>query len=250
MMQWTNVAGPIVSSNNYNSNRAVLLGSNTSSTPYIFPWCATARSYFQSPNARGSVEDIATRTSQSTYMVGLSEKVEIQVNNGAPWQWRRICFTYKPGPGGIRPPTTSYSEDVLTSSGQMRVVNHAGGILSSNEYFDLIFKGTYLQDWVDPMDAPTDNQRVTIKYDQTITIASGNERGMIRTYQRYHPMGASLIYNDDEVGGDEGSGTRSVSSKAGMGDYYVIDMFQAQVGATNTDALTFRPNSTLYWHEK
>lgn len=251
MMMYTNVNGSIVSSNIYTTNRAILNGNLTSTTPYIFPFAATARTYFQSTGGvRGSIEDVATRTAQSCYMIGLSEKIEIQVNTGAPWLWRRICFNFKPGPAGIAAATDAFTEDVLTSNGQRRVVNHYGTTNTNNVYFDLLFKGQYNTDWIDPMEAPTDNLRTTIKYDKTVTIASGNERGMIRTYYRYHPMNNTIVYNDDESGGDEGSGSRSVDSKAGMGDYYVLDLFQAQVGATASDQLAFRPQATLYWHEK
>ena len=100
------------------------------------------------------------------------------------------------------------------------------------------------------MTAPTDNNRVSIKYDKTITLASGNEDGFIRSYKRWHRMGKTIVYDDDEQGAGETPGLFSVDGRAGMGDYYIMDMFRARQGSATTDQITVRPTATLYWHEK
>lgn len=63
-------------------------------------------------------------------------------------------------------------------------------------------------------------------------------------------MNHNLVYDDDESGVAEASGHLSVSSKAGMGDYYIMDIFSAGLGAGASDLLNIYANSTLYWHEK
>jgi len=116
--------------------------------------------------------------------------------------------------------------------------------------FNIIFKGQVNSDWLDPMTAPTDNGQVTIKYDKTITLASGNEDGFIRKYKRWHGMNSTLVYGDDESGGAEYPSFYSVGGKRGMGDYYIVDMFRARTGSATSDLLSFSPTSTLYWHER
>jgi hypothetical protein len=63
-------------------------------------------------------------------------------------------------------------------------------------------------------------------------------------------MNHNLVYDDDENGDVESSSYNSTTSRAGMGDYYVIDMFQPGAGGSSTDLLQITTNSTLYWHEK
>lgn len=252
MLGWTNSsAANQTGSTTYTTAAAVVNGGLNDTSAATFVWCATARDNTRNTNGpNGTVYESATRTSATPYMVGLSEHCEIQVNSGMPWQWRRICFTTK---GTLLTNTTSFSTGIETSSGWVRVLNQLAGNPGSDPQYSLfvkLFKGQNLSDWVDPMTARTDNSRCTIKYDKTITIASGNEEGMIRKYKKYHPMKQTLVYDDDEVGGGELATNYSTLAKAGMGDYYVLDMFRARDGSTASDKLLFRPTATLYWHEK
>lgn len=63
-------------------------------------------------------------------------------------------------------------------------------------------------------------------------------------------MNQNLVYDDDEAGAAEVTNRFSVDSKAGMGDYYIYDLFSPGTGGTSTDQIVIVPNSTLYWHEK
>jgi len=100
------------------------------------------------------------------------------------------------------------------------------------------------------MIAKTDQSRVSVKYDVTRTIASGNDRGIVRKYKLYHPMNKNLVYNDDEVGGRTTSSNYSVDSKLGMGDFWVVDLIRSRYGAASSDVMIFSPQATLYWHER
>jgi len=184
-------------------------------------------------------------------MVGLKEAIEIQVSTGMPWQWRRICFTLK-GNLGLQQ-NSAFALSTETSNGYVRVVNQVPGDPGSGQQyilFERLFKGQHTSDWNDVMTARVDNTRVTLKYDKTCSLASGNDDGFIRKYNRWHGMNKTLVYNDDELGGETTAQSFSTSGKAGMGDYYVLDLFRARTGATTSDLLSFRPESTLYWHEK
>lgn len=252
MLGWTNSTGSNqTGSTSYNSNAAVINGGLPDTSVACFIWCATARdNTTNSATSLGTVFNQATRTSSTPYMVGLKESIEIQCNTGMPWQWRRICFTYK---GPLLTNGPSFASAIETSNGWMRVLNQLPGTPGSDpqySFFVKLFKGQNTTDWVDPMIARTDNSRVTVKYDKTITLASGNEDGFIRKYNKYHPMNKTLVYDDDELGGGTSATTFSTEGKAGMGDYYVVDLIRARQGSSSTDQLTFRPEATLYWHER
>uniref|UniRef100_A0AAU6S578 Capsid protein n=1 Tax=Myotis mistacinus feces associated gemykolovirus TaxID=3139996 RepID=A0AAU6S578_9VIRU len=231
---------------------AVVTGGQPVNAASTFLWCATARDGTTSTAGNlGTRFTLATRTSTTPYMIGVKEAIEIQVPTGMPWQWRRICFTYK-GPLGLTyDPGTSIATE--TTSGWSRVTNQiAGDPGSGQQYilFEKLFKGQNTVDWNDVMTAKVDNTRVTLKYDSTCTLSSGNEDGFIRKYNRWHSMYKTLVYDDDELGGGETGRIQSTQGKSGMGDYYICDLFRARAGSATTDQLSFRPEATLYWHEK
>lgn len=246
MLPWTNMTASSQSgSTTYTTAPAVITG-GVSLAPMII-WCATARD--MTPNSVPSAPGyIATRTATSCYMKGLSEKIEIQISDGLPWQWRRICFTSKAFVDEVNT-TGSFTLFNETSNGMQRTINQPTGA-NRVAVERSLFKGEVNVDWNDQMIAPLDRARFTVMYDKTITIAAGNESGSIRKYNRYHPMNKTLVYNDEERGDTEESAYYSVGSKAGMGDYYVVDIFRPRVGSTTSNQLLFSPNTTLYWHEK
>lgn len=229
----------------------------SATTGGIFVWCATARDL--SPGNQGASSTVtqeASRTATSCYMRGLSEKIRIQTSSGLPWFHRRICFTYK----GADPFRTAQTGDTggpqwmsETSRGIGRLwfnaqVNNTPNYL--NFLTGTLFKGTEGQDWNDALTAPVDNRRVTLKFDKTWTLQSGNNNGVVRERKLWHGMNRTLVYDDDEGGAFEAQSNYSVDSKAGMGDYYVIDFVIAGAGGTTSDLMRLDSTSTLYWHEK
>lgn len=249
MQNYTNIlATSQAGGTQYNTSPSVINGSVP--VPYPVVWVATGRQMdLSSTGGRGNTTDEATRTSTSTYMRGLSEKIEIQVVDGLPWQWRRICFTYK-GINNLLPSTTGFRTATLSSVGVVRTSNMVPNDTYLGTLEGLIFRGKKFNDWSDAMTAPLDTSRITVKYDKTRTIASNNEDGCIRKFSLWHPMNKSLVYDDDENGGDEDVQYFSVQSKIGMGDYIVVDYFRPRSGATTTNQISFNPTASLYWHEK
>lgn len=235
---------------------AIILG-NTSADisnnhPTVMVWNSTARDLTNNAGVLNIRASESARTSTTPYMVGLREIVEIQNNTGLPWQWRRICFTYKGLVPGLSP-TTTFRPYQETSSGYTRVVNQLAGNRNTGatyDFFFLLFAGQNASDWQDPMVAKVDQTRVSVKYDKTRSLASGNEQGFIRKYKHWHQMGKTLAYDDDENGENMITNYTSVDSKIGMGDYYVVDMFRSRFGAASGSSITFNPSATLYWHEK
>jgi len=242
-------------------------GAGASRTPAIGPffvsgstgfaysvWQATA----QTLNSSSIVPDQAARTATTCYMRGLSEHLKFQTSTGLPWFHRRICFTIR----GINAfsnyntgdtPTNPAPFFADTSNGIERQflnlsVNNAPKTINSQ--VELLFKGTSNRDWTDVITAPLDTTRIGVKYDKTFTISSGNANGIVREKKLWHPMNKNLVYDDEEGGAGETPSYYSTDSKLGMGDYFVVDIFQPGTGGTSSDLLKVDCTSTLYWHEK
>lgn len=239
------------------SFQAALIGAHAATDvninhPKAILWNATARDLTDFASVVNTRANEAARTASVPYMVGLREVVEIQSPNGLPWQWRRICFTYKGGlPGAVA--TSTFRTYTETSSGYGRVVNQVPGDRNSGATYDLyntIFAGQNASDWNDPMVAKLDQTRISVKYDKTRKLETGNEAGFIRSFRHFHSMGHNLAYDDDENGAGMTTTYTSVDSKVGMGDYYILDLFRSRFGADGGNAIIFNPSATLYWHEK
>nr|QVW56509.1 MAG: capsid protein [Gemycircularvirus] len=248
MLPWTNVTQASQSGSTvYTTDAAQLAGNNYSNTPAMFIWSPTARDLNRNAGT-GSVIDMAARSATLCYMRGLKEAVEIQVTSGLPWQWRRIVFTAK-GFSNLTPTTPSFQPYHETSQGMMRTINQPGAV-TRTAVEQVLFKGSSSIDWRDPIIAPTDSSRVTIRYDKVLTIASGNDEGVMRRYNRWHGFNKNLRYDDDETGDSMTTQNWSVIGKEGMGDVFIVDYFRSRFGAATDDILFFNPNATLYWHEK
>jgi len=249
MLTWSNTT-------NTGTNQTVQLGNGyVNNAGAFFIWCPTA----QSLDVNSTVQNSASRSASTCYMKGLSEHVRIQTSSGIPWFHRRVCFTTR----GISPFNTiatsdtsvfqPYSPYADTSNGIERLFfNTQSNVMPTTQaaMWGVLFKGQNGRDWNDLITAPLDNSRVTIKYDKTWTMQSGNANGLVRERKLWHPMNKNLVYDDDESGDVENGSYFSTESKAGMGDYYVVDIIQAGSGATSSDFLQINANSTLYWHEK
>ncbi|ANC51596.1 capsid protein [sheep associated gemycircularvirus 1] len=248
---------------------------------YCIPWIATRRKPANVGNS--AMAQLGTGT---PYMKGLSENITISTTGAAPWQWRRVCFTFK-SKYLIEQFTISQGDDLIDfnhdpffsngyndSSGVFRPMYDLASYYGKHNN-PLKFRARSPQhtlgfstlcsvvaaqqlpgqptqaDYINVMTAKTDNTEVTIKYDKTVTIASGNEAGVQRNYRRYHPMNKTLVYDSLEQGSNSNYDSMSTEAKPGMGDYYVVDFFQARYLADADDGnLIFDPRATLYWHER
>jgi len=247
----TSAGGPNNTTTPLVAGAAVLTANNT----YFFPWVATARDLTTDPNNTAStIISDGARTASTCFMRGLAERCEIQTNSGLSWQWRRICFTFK-GNQLYSSGGTGYNmlAKAQTTGWSRLLQNWYNGSISgpTNNLTSYMFKGAYGVDWIDPLAAQLDNSRISVKYDKIRNFNSGNALGICRFFKMWHPMNHNIVYDDDEYGETKGiSAATSTNSKAGMGDYYVVDYFRAGSGGTNADQLIFFPTATLYWHER
>lgn len=222
-------------------------------------YCPTARTLLTN-GVTNQLIDEADRTAHTCYMVAFNEQIKIQTSSAVPWLWRRICFTLKDTDGpfqiiqpGDTAPTAPGMSFADTSNGMTRTYLDVGINNIPNTFVaqrNLLFKGQEGLDWNDTMTAPIDTTRVTLKYDRKISLYSGNTSGCFREFKRSHVMKKNLTYNDDETGPNEQGSYFSTSSKMGMGDYFIVDIFQPGFGSSSTDLLALTSTSTLYWHEK
>lgn len=223
-------------------------------------WAATAQDLTDGNNGAGTVTQVAQRTSTNCYMRGLSEHIRIQTSSATPWFWRRTVFrlkgnsafqTYASSPAGMSGLGPYYDSSsgiqrlLLNSNSQ--TVSQASTVTAQQTF---LFKGVSGVDWSDPIIAPLDTSRISVMYDKTSTLRSGNQSGTVRECKLWHPMNKSLVYDDDENGSLESSSFFSTTAKPGMGDVYVLDQFAGGAGASASDLLVMGVNSTLYWHER
>lgn len=200
------------------------------------------------------IVDASDRTASTCYMKGFSEHIRYQTSSPLPWFWRRICFTVKGSPFTASPtPSQAETPYLDTSNGMERLwlnlqINNSKPLINSISTY--LFKGVEGKDWSDVIIAPIDTARVTLRYDRTVTIKSGSSVGTVGEKKLWHGMNKNLVYDDDENGAATEASYSSVSSKAGMGDYYVIDFFSGGAGGGSGDILRIDSNATLYWHEK
>lgn len=226
----------------------------------FFIFCPTAQNLTESSGNNNSIVNAAERTATTCFMRGFSENIRIQTSTGLPWFWRRITFCAKNSvfynfnsgdtPTQTNSAATSY---VDTSNGMERLwfnqsVNNAPLTQTSIQAY--LFKGVTGKDWTDVLTAPVDNTRVDLKSDRLKCIRSGNASGTVMEKKFWYPMNKNLVYDDDESGEMEVSSYLSVLDKKGMGDYYIVDIFQPGTGATSTDQLQVVATASLYWHEK
>ncbi|AGU67654.1 capsid protein [Black robin associated gemykibivirus 1] len=212
---------------------------------FIYVWNATGRPHELSTGFRGSKIDTSLRTNTTIFAVGLKERIKLETNNSAPWRWRRICFTSKNDYGEADPDESDYFR--RTSNGMVRLLRAQS---QAEEINDDVFDGQRNVDWLSAITAPINRRHVSVHYDRTRTIQSGNQSGVTRTYRQWHPMRKNVVYADEQAGEGMVDSGVSVTGKVGMGNYYVMDIFTKHGLNDDQSTLSYEPESTFFWHEK
>lgn len=232
----------------------------TSDIPAVLLWNATARLLANTPGFNFTMPVNAQRLSTTPFIVGLKESITIRTDTSNAWRWRRLVFTLKGAPPGFADPTdiprTIYENTDAQGNIEYQRVNTALPFPLVADVYAFVFRGFGInnvsatpQDWIDPITAPVNTSRITLMHDRVTSISSGNDTGVVRTYPRWHPVRKTLCYGDNEIGGAMNPSRVSTTAKPGCGDVYVMDIIVGN-SEDSTDALSFLPTSTLYWHEK
>lgn len=222
-------------------------------------YCPTARDLTNTSGNPNSVAEMPDRTATTCYMRGLAEHIRIETTTALPWLHRRICFTVRGNTpfhniiSGDNSPVNFNFNRAETTNGWVRTfidLNFNNSPQTFAQQRALLFKGAEGIDWDDVLTAPVDTSRVTLFSDKTYRISSGNQSGVIRERKMWHPMNKNLTYADDESGDSMDTNIYSVTDKRGMGDYFIVDIFNPGAGGTVGDTLRMKSVSSLYWHEK
>jgi len=189
---------------------------------------------------RYDTDNETIRNRNEVYMKGFRERLMMTFELGASFRWRRIVFETK----GLVLPNT-YLE---TSNGMVRPwrLMAAGDVTTLANY---LFAGRPGVDTANSFLAPIDKNHVRLHYDKTITFAGGNAQAYARTTRHYYPFERKMYYDSDENGDEMDQAYRAAAGIKGMGDVYVLDIFQDIAGPTGA-AINLQSDSTLYWHEK
>lgn len=248
MLAWTNSSPAGISEG---PGAAVFVPSTT----YCIVWSPTARGSSNSSGVRGSKFFEQIRTAVSTYCVGVAETIQLSTSGPTGWYWRRICFTMKGESLYVNDRGTYDLSNSpvarITSDGMKRAVLVSEAALDTRA---VIFKGQQNVDWADVTLAPLDTNRIRPLYDRRVHVKSNNNAGTTMVKRIFHPMRKNLVYNEDENGEDVSESFYSVEGRAGMGDYYIVDFFQADAQGVESSVtpsnLLFEPQATFYWHER
>lgn len=223
--------------------------------------------FFTSPSARTLVPNnayfVASRTSSNPFITGISERYHLIPNDGSLWEHRRIVFAHK---------NLALLGIVSANQAQLRAQTDAAGTTyrklvdlsgqNSGDYtgvltaiYDYVFRGIYTTDWQDPMTAPVDRRRVTVLADKRCVVRSGNAAPAPRLKKYWTRVNKTIVYDDEENGINISPSWYSTSTKQGLGDIYVLDLFVCRaplVSGTTASSSTLNISSTqtLYWREK
>lgn len=190
----------------------------------------------------------AARTASTIFMRGIKERIIFRANTGTGWKWRRVVFATK----GLFDVIPNLVSDLETSAGWTRaVVNLSGDSAATvrNALENVVWEGQAGQDWWSPYTAKVDKKRVTLLYDRTRMLQSGNDVAHYHSHNQWIPVNKNIVYDDEQRGGDESAFRYSALGKSGYGDVYVMDLFECASGQS-TDLLQFEPQAAVYWHEK
>ena len=201
-------------------------------TPFL--WNPTARPL--------SFANVSTKRNRTTvYQKGLREHLQLDIDDGNPLRWRRIVFE-----------TKEYRNDaarLIVSNDVKRLITP----MSVAEFGNLasaLFEGSEGNDWSTTFTAKVDLNRVKLHSDKSRILRSGNDHTHSHSFRVYYPFEKNFTYDEDEFADGKTSSVYATSGLKGMGDVYVLDIFQNVGGDVDDWRAIWRANATMYWHEK
>lgn len=215
-------------------------------TSYGFLYCPTARRFEDTQN------DMSDRNRQYTFARGYKEVSTLKVQGGIPWRRRRIAFSIKGLPSQLLSIASSFIPGFFYKFDSTVGVVRQMALLPSAQRTALqtiLFKGSFNEDWLDPMLAKVDTQRVTLHSDTITSLNPGNSNGTVRVLKQWYPLNKTLCYQDDEDGSSTTVNEFSTQSKVGMGDFFIYDIYES-VLVDPAQKLQINQEGTYYWHEK
>lgn len=200
----------------------------------VYMWCPTYRQ-------NGATSAYNRRGKTRTYFRGIKENVELFLPSACPLQWRRIVVS---SPLNVVN-TVSYDTANVFQQGRTQTPQFS----SYFAFLEVIMQGTFGIDYNNHFTAKIDTKRARVMYDKVRTISPKTTKGAIQKFKFWHPVNKSLIYDDEEEGGNINSSPWAVQSP-GNDNVYVIDLFANFNAALTTERARWAVQSTVYWHER
>lgn len=209
--------------------------------------------YLQIDNAN----QVARRTASSTFVKGISETYQITPTDQAAWEWRRIAISVK-GRMDLLVDTMStigaqFGPTNLTQRFFKDLTGDTTGTYNIiwDKVQQYLFRGIKGTDWADQMTAKLDTTRVNVHSDVMRLISSNNDTSRPRTVKTYIPINKTIVYDDEENGTQMSVSPCSVTSKPGLGDIYIFDLFTCRAPLNDpATQIQIKSSMTYYWHEK
>lgn len=222
---------------------------------------ANVHMIFFSPTYRFLVPNtyayLAARTSTRPYIRGIAENYALVPNDSTLWYHRRIVVACKEVVGNtpaVSQVTGAQAIAGATSYRQMHdITGDSSSAFSATWDFiqDQLFQGVKTTDWSDQMTAKVDNARFTVIADARYALSSANAASRPRFKKFWTPINKTIQYDDEENGTSITPSPFSIDSKPGVGNIFVLDLFEAPAPiSTTTSTLSISSTQTLYWHEK
>lgn len=225
---------------------------NTAAGVHMFLFCPSWR--YMVPN---NAAYMAYRTATRTYVKGIGEKFSLTPNDASVWYHRRVIVSLK----ALLSTNIALNDAIGAQSGVNATSYRQFRDLTGQQtggyqiVWDIIqaqlFTGIKTVDWTDQMTARIDRARFNVHADFKYAIRSGNQASSPKMPSFYTPINKTIQYDDEENGVSITPNAYSVSNKIGLGNIYVIDMFETPepISAT-TSTMTIDSTMTYYWHER
>ena len=204
------------------------------------------------------VDNDHTRAASDVYMVGVKDRVTLSAT--FPYTHRRVCF-WSHEQFAVGQPFR-FDDDINETQYQRRNLTRYTPAANA-QLFEFLFRGTLDTDYSEdtrPI-TPLDSRRLRIVYDKTyqvnphigISDTAASFGGKITSRRFWHPMHATVYYDEDEDGATIAPTTPGYVSRSPNcpGNFYILDIFSTGQDIESPDGTigTFKPETTTYWHE-
>lgn len=228
-----------------------LLMATPSNIPALIPitFSDQERYYLWSPTYRERLDSIESSSRNRTrcYFRGVKERWDVRVDD-AGWVHRRVVFWAHLTPSEAVPfKVGTVADNNITYYRPFTPIDPS----TSAPLFEYMWKGTSDTDYSAALryDAKMDNRRLKIVSDKRKLINVGTTRGGIRQYNMWTEINKSIVYDEEESGGQDVTSPWSVVGPNSPGNLFFLDMFYTPSVLSGSSNLTFSSQATVYWHE-
>lgn len=221
----------------------------------VIPLLAGNSYFIYTPTYRDRDDNVNnhTRGSARVYYRGVRDRLMV----AASFQLvhRRVCFWSNEHISAATP--INVSGDGINIDYTRRNLQTISPV-TDTALFRYLFKGTVGVDYTEDSrwDSPMASNRIKVVYDKQYSInpnynvAAGDAFGKITTKKFWHPMNATVMYDDWEQGREIDQSSWGNNHPDSQGNFYILDMFSTgQATTDDTQIGSWSTETTVYWHE-